>query len=69
MSYVRVLLLTTALIAGGCAAPPKPADTSTQDSKALGERISRICALPDAQREAELEKMKNETGMVLYCGK
>jgi len=69
MLYVRVLLLTSVIAVSGCAAAPKPADTPAQDSKALGERISRICALPETERAAEIEKMKKETGMALYCGK
>lgn len=35
--------------------------------KAAAE-INRICALPEEQREAELKKIKDQSGMVLYCG-
>ena len=35
--------------------------------KAAAE-INRICSLPEDQREAELKKIKDQSGMVLYCG-
>jgi hypothetical protein len=35
--------------------------------KATAE-ITRICALPEDQREAELKKIRDQSGMVLYCG-
>lgn len=30
--------------------------------------INRICSLPKDEREAELQKIKQESGVVLYCG-
>lgn len=35
--------------------------------KQAAEEIERICALRGAEREAELERLKKESGMVLYC--
>jgi len=70
MLYVRVLLVASLLAsAGGCATPPRHANGAEPDQKVLGERITRICALPEAERAVEVEKLKNESGMVLYCGK
>ena len=68
MLYVRVLLVASVITVGGCVAPPKPANPPAQDSKALAKEIDRVCSLPEAERAAELEKIKNEFGMVLYCG-
>ena len=69
MLYVRVLLVASALSLGGCATPQKQADVQLGDSKALGDRIGRICALPETERAVEIKKLKQESGMVLYCGK
>jgi aminopeptidase N len=30
--------------------------------------IERICALPEAERQAQLEKAEQESGVVIYCG-
>jgi len=71
MSRALALLITGVLLAEGCASPAKRGTVSqeAQDQKALGERIQRICALPEPKRTAEIEKLKSESGFVLYCGK
>jgi len=69
MLYVRVALFVTLLAASGCATSAKHTKTAASDQKALGKRIEHICALPESQRAAEIEKLKKESGMVLYCGK
>jgi hypothetical protein len=33
------------------------------------QEIYRICALPGAEREAEINKTKDESGMVIHCGR
>jgi len=30
--------------------------------------VNRICALPEEARQVELEKIKEQSGVVLYCG-
>jgi hypothetical protein len=64
---MRAILTLTILLAG-CASTPKPAAPDPEAQKALGQRIDRICSLPAEERAAELEKLKNETGMALLCG-
>jgi outer membrane biogenesis lipoprotein LolB len=32
------------------------------------QQISRICALPQSEREAEIEKIKAEADIVVHCG-
>jgi len=53
----------------GCSttASRKPADAGKTTQKARQE-IERICALPPAERDAQLEKLKAETGVELLCG-
>jgi hypothetical protein len=36
--------------------------------KQAAQEANRICSLPDAQRELELKKIKEQSGIVLYCG-
>jgi hypothetical protein len=69
MSRARIPLLTCVLLATACTMPAKRADEPAQEQKALGERIEKICTLPEPERSAQIEKLKNESGMVLYCGK
>ncbi len=37
-------------------------------NKRAADEINRICSLPEAERDAELKKIKEQSGMVLYCG-
>jgi hypothetical protein len=48
-------------------AQPKAQENARVEKRAAAE-INRICALPDDEREAELKKIKDQSGMVLYCG-
>ncbi len=61
-------MFLAAIMISGCATQQSPA----QDPKAQQEvasRVDQICGLPDAEREAELAKLKAEKGLVLYCGR
>jgi hypothetical protein len=58
------------VVLSGCnTAPPGgvKAGPTAVETKAAAE-IQRICALPTGEREAELKKIKDESGMVIYCG-
>jgi hypothetical protein len=46
----------------------RKAAANARIEKEAAKEINRICALPDDQREAELKKIKEQSGMVLYCG-
>jgi len=35
--------------------------------KQAAQEITRICSLPEADREVALKKLKEESGVVLYC--
>jgi len=69
MSATTALILACSLMLSGCGATAsrKAADASTTTQKA-GQKIERICALPQPERDAELKKLKAETGVVLLCG-
>jgi hypothetical protein len=56
-------------LAGGCSTPAEHQSArNARIDKEAAQEINRICSLPDAQREAELKRIKDQSGMVLYCG-
>jgi hypothetical protein len=58
-----------ALVLAGCAtAEQKKAAQDAAVQKRAATEIERICSLPEAEREARIQKIKDESGMVLYCG-
>ena len=68
MSPTTAFILTCSLVLSGCntAAPRKSTDPGKTTQKAV-QKIDRICALPPAARDAQLEKLKAQTGVVLVC--
>lgn len=46
----------------------RQAAQEAQAEKEVAREIDRICALPKAERDAQLEKLKKETRLTLYCG-
>lgn len=68
MSPTTAFILTCSLVLSGCstATPRKAADASKTTQKAV-QKIHRICALPPAERDAQLKKLEAETGVVLVC--
>jgi hypothetical protein len=68
--YIRRAVLALALAAlASCetAAERRAAENARIEKQAAAE-INRICALPEAERAVELKKIKDQSGMVLYCG-
>jgi hypothetical protein len=62
-------LAVTLTAALGCTSPAeRQAAENARVEKQAAKEINRICALPDAQRDAELKRIKEQSGMVLYCG-
>ena len=70
MSAMTALVLVFSLLLGGCSTvpPARGSDPGRTTQKAL-QKIDRICALPEAERDAQLKKLEAETGVVLFCGK
>jgi hypothetical protein len=63
------LAVALAAAALGCTTPAeRQAAENSRVEKQAAKEINRICALPDAQREAELRKIKEQSGTTLYCG-
>lgn len=69
MTSTTALVLACSLVLSSCgtATPRKPADAGKTTQKAT-QKIDRICALPPAERDAQLKKLEAETGVVLFCG-
>ena len=66
---VKICVLIACALAAGCATPAqrKAAEKETVQKQAA-EEVKRICALPEAERRAEIEKM-NLSNFDLYCSK
>jgi hypothetical protein len=66
--YFMLLLSLAMLAVAGCEMPQqrKAAENATIKKQAADE-IARICALHGAEREVEMKKFKDVSGMELYC--
>jgi len=67
-TIASVLLAVAALC--GCAAPlDRPTPDVDNINKDATDELRRICSLPEPDRQAEIDRVKTEHGMVLYCPK
>lgn len=65
----KVALLIAALTVSACTtAAQRRAAENAAIQKEVARETKRICTLPEAEREAELEKIKKESGIVIVCG-
>jgi hypothetical protein len=67
MSYVAVLVLLPLYMLTACTTPAQrrgAKNAATQ--KEAAQEITRICSLPEADREAAIKKVKEESGMVIF---
>ena len=52
-----------------CESPAqRQAERNAESNQEVTAEITRICLLPPDQRDTELKKIKEQSGMVLYCG-
>jgi hypothetical protein len=49
----------------GCTVTNAP---NTDVASGVSSEIKRICALPDKDRQAEIERVERESGVVIACG-
>ncbi len=66
---LTLCLLVLVSLAGCTTEADKRAEQRARIDKQAAAEINRICALPEDQREAELKKIKEQSGVVLFCGK
>jgi len=70
MSQITALILAGALALSGCETNAQlKAAEARKTTQAGAQEINRICALPQAEREAQLKKLETESGVVLFCPK
>lgn len=76
MNGIRALL-TMVSIAALALLPVAGCESQAQRDKAVqdaairregADEIKRICALPEPERDQELQKLRERSGVVLYCG-
>jgi hypothetical protein len=66
MRLRQLVLVVTATLLCACAErPPKPASDALRTQ--VSREIARICALPEAQRQQEIDRAKRESGVTLVC--
>jgi hypothetical protein len=67
----RITILGATIVAlVGCTAAGQSKDAERSAvRKEVAAEVERICALPEREREAELKKVKDESGLDLYCAK
>jgi hypothetical protein len=61
------LLCLVAIV--GCTAADRKAAENERINQQAATEVARICVLPAAEREAELKKLKEQSGMQVYCPK
>jgi uncharacterized lipoprotein YajG len=69
MPLARLVMLAPLMLLAACATEQQRRAQKNEAIKAqAAQEIRRICALPESEREAEVERIKKESGMVIYCG-
>lgn len=64
-----VPILAAMAVLGGCITEAQRREAQSEAiQKETAHEVRRICALPQAEREAELRKIETESGIVLHCG-
>ncbi len=69
MLLKTVLVSTMVIQLAGCTTEAqRKAAENVAIQKQAAQEAKRICALPAEQREAELKKLKDESGVIIHCG-
>jgi hypothetical protein len=66
MRFPASLVLASALLCGCDTSRGRRAEDAAVRSQ-VSQEISRICALPEPQRQAEIDRIKQEHGMAIVC--
>jgi hypothetical protein len=69
MKPARIPSLVTLVLLAGCNASARRATENVAIEKQAAQEVRRICALPPAQRDAELARIEKESGIVVRCGR
>ncbi|MDY6946687.1 MAG: hypothetical protein SXG53_13275 [Pseudomonadota bacterium] len=60
--------LAVLLPLAACSSAQRKAAEQAELEKETAQEVSRLCALPAAERAAQLEKVHNESDIVVFCG-
>lgn len=67
---LRALTTALAAILAACSTDPgRPAADSTAVQAEAAREVRRVCALPEDQRQAEIRRIKDQSGVVIGCGR
>lgn len=66
--FMTACLAGALLSLSGCASEQRKAEENARMQREAAQEVRRICALPAAEREAELEKVRRESDIVVFCG-
>lgn len=68
--HKRTATLLSLLALAACTTPQQQKREQNQAVKTeAAQEIRRICALPEAERKAEIEKVKKDSGMTIVCSR
>jgi hypothetical protein len=59
---------TLVLLTGCTTSQQRRAQENDAVRTKAAQEIRRICSLPDSEREAEIKRVEDESGMVITCG-
>ena len=70
MAGSKTLTLIGLVVITACStAGQRKAAENASIQQNVATEIRRICALPESERQAEMQKIKGEAGVVVACGK
>ena len=65
---LRALTVVLAAMLASCTAPARPAPDNAAVQAEVASEVRRICSLPEDQREVEIRRIKDQSGVVIDCG-
>ena len=64
----RSVMLIALFLIFGCAGQSQDRQTENARVKQqASQEIARICALPESQRQAEIDRVKSQSGIAIVC--
>jgi hypothetical protein len=67
---LRALATALAAVLAACSsAPGRPAADNSAVQADAAREVHRICALPEDQRQAEIRRIKDQSGVEISCGR
>lgn len=70
MKLLSIPFLTALGLLSSCATEShRRASESAAAEKEVAQETRRVCALPSAERDAELERIDKEFGIAVHCGR